>query len=251
LQQADMESNGKSCTLEGTFTNKSTGPIVWGEPGTNGQHAFYQLMHQGTKVIPADFIAPAISQNETADHHPVLLSNFFAQTEALMLGKTEEEVRAELEKANTPADQIAMLLPHKVFAGNRPTNSIVMRKMTPRALGSLVALYEHKIFVQGVVWNVNSYDQVLFLFLFLFTDLLVWKVNSYDQVATYTFTQTHVRMHTNTHTHTHTHTQWGVELGKKLALKILPELTSPEGVKTHDSSTNGLINWVKSQRKGM
>ena len=152
-------------------------------------------------MIPADFIAPAVSHNETGEHHPVLLSNFFAQTEALMLGKTEEEVRAEFEKAGTPAEELEKLLPHKVFAGNRPTNSIVMQKLTPKALGSLVALYEHKIFVQGVVWNVNSYDQ------------------------------------------------WGVELGKKLALNILPELAGDGEVKGHDSSTNGLINWVKKQRK--
>ncbi len=169
--------------------------------GTNGQHAFYQLMHQGTKIVPADFIIPAISQNEAGEHHTVLLSNFLAQTEALMLGKSEEEVRAELEKAGMPAQQMAMVLPHKVFAGNRPTNSIVMSKLTPRALGQLVALYEHKIFVQGVVWNVNSYDQ------------------------------------------------WGVELGKKLALNILPELKGAEEVNSHDSSTNGLINLIKTYRK--
>lgn len=169
--------------------------------GTNGQHAFYQLMHQGTKIVPADFIIPAISHNEAGEHHTVLLSNFLAQTEALMLGKSEEEVRAELEKASMPAQQLAMVLPHKVFAGNRPTNSIVMSKLTPRALGQLVALYEHKIFVQGVVWNVNSYDQ------------------------------------------------WGVELGKKLALNILPELKGAEEVCSHDSSTNGLINLIKAYRK--
>lgn len=198
LQQGDMESNGKSCALNGKYVKASTGPIVWGEPGTNGQHAFYQLLHQGTKLVPSDFIAPALSHNETGDHHPTLLSNFFAQSEALMLGKTEEEVRAELEQTQTP--NAAALLPHKVFAGNRPSNSLVLTKVTPKALGSLIALYEHKIFVQGVIWNVNSFDQ------------------------------------------------WGVELGKKLASKILPELKDATPVTTHDVSTNGLINFVKKQR---
>jgi len=148
LQQGDMESNGKSCTLKGTYSKASTGPIVWGEPGTNGQHAFYQLIHQGTKMVPADFIIPAQSHNPIGDHHTVLLSNFFAQTEALMLGKTEDEVRQELEASGTPADKTQSLLPHKVFAGNRPSNSIVLDKVTPKSLGALIALYEHKIFVQ-------------------------------------------------------------------------------------------------------
>jgi len=160
FQQGDMESNGKTVQRDGTpITDYETGPVLWGEPGTNGQHAFYQLIHQGTKMIPCDFIAPAQTLNPIGEHHRMLLANFFAQTEALMKGKTPEEARAELEKAGTPAEKIATLLPHKVFKGNHPTNSIMVPKMTPHALGSLIAMYEHKIFVQGVVWNVNSYDQ--------------------------------------------------------------------------------------------
>jgi glucose-6-phosphate isomerase len=197
LQQGDMESNGKSVTRTGTRVDYSTGPILWGEPGTNGQHAFYQLIHQGTKLIPADFIAPAESQNPLGRHHTLLLSNFFAQTEALMRGKSETEARRELEGAGLSGDVIARLLPHKVFEGNRPTNSILFRRLTPRTLGTLIALYEHKIFVQGIIWNVNSFDQ------------------------------------------------WGVELGKQLAGKILPELQTPAPVESHDSSTNGLINYYK------
>ena len=159
FQQGDMESNGKSVDRAGNRIDYSTGPVIWGEPGTNGQHAFYQLLHQGTKLIPADFLAPAVSQNPMGDHHEILLSNFFAQTEALMRGKTSLEARAELENAGLAGDALERLIPHKVFEGNRPTNSIVFRKLTPRVLGSLIALYEHKIFIQGVIWNINSFDQ--------------------------------------------------------------------------------------------
>lgn len=193
FQQGNMESNGKYVARNGQSVDWQTGPIVWGEPGTNGQHAFYQLIHQGTKLIPCDFIAPAISHNPVGDHHNKLLSNFFAQTEALMNGKTEEEVRAE----GTPEN----LVPFKVFTGNRPTNSFLVKQITPRTLGMLVALYEHKIFVQGVIWNIYSFDQ------------------------------------------------WGVELGKQLANRILPELGGNEEVSSHDASTNGLINAYKAMRQ--
>jgi glucose-6-phosphate isomerase len=159
FQQGDMESNGKGVTREGEAADCSTGPVIWGEPGTNGQHAFYQLIHQGTKVIPADFIAHLESQNPIGDHHRILLSNFFAQTEALMKGKTESEVRAELAAQGLSGPALEALVPHKVFTGNRPTNSILIKRLTPRTLGSLIALYEHKIFTQGVVWNINSFDQ--------------------------------------------------------------------------------------------
>ncbi len=159
FQQGDMESNGKYVSRNGEKVNYETGPIIWGEPGTNGQHAFYQLIHQGTKLIPADFIAPALSHNPIGEHHKMLLSNFFAQTEALMNGKTYEEAAAELEKAGKSAEEIAFLAPFKVFEGNRPTNSILAKKITPRVLGSLLAMYEHKIFVQGVIWNIFSFDQ--------------------------------------------------------------------------------------------
>jgi glucose-6-phosphate isomerase len=159
LQQGDMESNGKSATRDGRPVEGSTGAIVWGEPGTNGQHAFYQLIHQGTRLIPCDFLAPVESQNPIGDHHTILLSHFLAQTEALMRGKTADEVRAELAKKGKAAAEIEALVPHMVHPGNRPTNSILFRKLTPRTLGSLVALYEHTIFTQGVIWNVNSYDQ--------------------------------------------------------------------------------------------
>ncbi|SIN78978.1 glucose-6-phosphate isomerase [Chitinophaga niabensis] len=192
FQQGNMESNGKNVDRNGKPVDVQTGPVVWGEPGTNGQHAFYQLIHQGTKVIPCDFIAPAISHNPLGDHHPKLLSNFFAQTEALMNGKTAEEVKAE-----GTAEE---LVPFKVFTGNRPTNSFLLKKITPRSLGSLIALYEHKIFVQGVIWNIYSFDQ------------------------------------------------WGVELGKQLANKILPELKDDAAVSSHDTSTNGLINAYKKWR---
>lgn len=159
FQQGNMESNGKYVDRNGEVAQHQTGPIVWGEPGTNGQHAFYQLIHQGTKLIPCDFIAPAISHNPIGDHHLKLLSNFFAQTEALMNGKSEEEVRTELEAAGKSEEEIARLLPYKVFSGNRPTNSFLLKEITPYSLGSLIALYEHKIFVQGVIWNIYSFDQ--------------------------------------------------------------------------------------------
>ncbi|MES9962241.1 MAG: glucose-6-phosphate isomerase [Candidatus Sedimenticola sp. 20ELBAFRAG] len=159
LQQADMESNGKGVTRDGDKVDYSTGPVIWGAAGTDGQHAFYQLIHQGTQLITSDFIAPVQSHNKLSDQHQKLLSNFLAQTEALMTGRTEEEARAELEGAGLSADEVSALLPHKVFPGNRPTNSIFIDKITPRRLGALIALYEHKIFVQGVIWGVNSYDQ--------------------------------------------------------------------------------------------
>ncbi|MCD6225450.1 MAG: glucose-6-phosphate isomerase [Deltaproteobacteria bacterium] len=200
FQQGNMESNGKSADRDGQKTEYQTGPIIWGEPGTNGQHAFYQLIHQGTKLIPADFLAPAISHNPIGEHHNILLSNFFAQTEALLNGKTEQEVVAELKTNGKSEDEIQRLLPYKVFEGNRPTNSILFKKLTPRVLGSLIAMYEHKIFVQGVIWNIFSFDQ------------------------------------------------WGVELGKQLAKKVLPELTGKSASLSHDSSTNGLINTFKEMR---
>lgn len=159
FQQGNMESNGKRVDRSGEVVAYQTGPILWGEPGTNGQHAFYQLIHQGTKLIPCDFIAPAISHNPLGDHHPILLSNFFAQTEALMMGKTASEVEAELRKTGMEEHAIAELIPYKVFSGNRPTNSLLLKQITPRSLGSLIALYEHKIFVQGVIWNIFSFDQ--------------------------------------------------------------------------------------------
>jgi glucose-6-phosphate isomerase len=198
FQQGDMESNGKYVARDGEVVNYQTGPVIWGEPGTNGQHAFYQLIHQGTKLIPCDFIAPAISHNPLGEHHTFLLSNFFAQTEALMNGKTEEEVRAEL--TGKSEEEIAKIAPFKVFQGNRPTNSILVKEITPKSLGALIAMYEHKIFVQGVIWNIYSFDQ------------------------------------------------WGVELGKQLAGKILPELRNDDEINSHDASTNGLINLFKKWR---
>jgi glucose-6-phosphate isomerase len=159
FQQGDMESNGKSVDRNGNRVNYATGPVIWGEPGTNGQHAFYQLIHQGTQLIPADFIAPAITHNKISNHHTLLMSNFFAQTEALMNGKTKEVVEAELEKAGLTKEEIAKLSPFKVFEGNKPTNSILVKQITPKTLGAIIAMYEHKIFVQGVIWNVFSYDQ--------------------------------------------------------------------------------------------
>jgi glucose-6-phosphate isomerase len=202
FQQGDMESNGKSVDREGRrIGDYTTGPVIWGEPGTNGQHAFYQLIHQGTRVIPGDFIAPIETHNPLGKHHDILLANFFAQTEALMKGKTPEEARAELEAQKLPPARVAQLVPHKTFTGNRPTTSIMVQRLTPKTLGALVALYEHKIFVQGIVWNIYSFDQ------------------------------------------------WGVELGKQLASKILPELETPGDVASHDSSTNGLINLYKGRRK--
>ena len=201
FQQGDMESNGKFLDRSGREVRYQTGPIIWGEPGTNGQHAFYQLIHQGTKLIPCDFIAPAISHNALGDHHEILLSNFFAQTEALMKGKKKEEVLKEMKQAGLREEDIKKGLPYRVFKGNRPTNSILVKKITPRTLGSLIALYEHKIFAQGVIWNIFSFDQ------------------------------------------------WGVELGKQLAKKILPELKDDQRVTSHDSSTNGLINAFKEFRR--
>lgn len=200
IQQLDMESNGKRVTRDGKVVDYSTGPIVWGEPGTNGQHAFYQLMHQGTKLIPADFLAPVDTINPIGQHHALLLSNFFAQTEALMLGRNKEEVRIELETEGLSGDALEALLAHKVFPGNRPSNSILFQKLLPHTLGALIAMYEHKIYVQSVVWNLNAFDQ------------------------------------------------WGVELGKQLASKILPELEQDGEVSNHDSSTNGLINDYKTRR---
>ncbi|MEI2740144.1 MAG: glucose-6-phosphate isomerase [Chitinophagaceae bacterium] len=201
FQQGNMESNGKTTDRNGEPVEYSTGPVIWGEPGTNGQHAFYQLLHQGTPMIPCDFIAPAQTHNPVGDHHVKLLSNFFAQTEALMNGKTENEAASELGKHGLNAEDTARLLPYKVFTGNRPTNSILIKKITPYTLGELIALYEHKIFVQGIIWNIYSFDQ------------------------------------------------WGVELGKQLANKILPELQNNDQVHNHDSSTNGLINAWKQMIK--
>ena len=198
FQQGNMESNGKCIDRNGNTIDYKTGPVIWGEPGTNGQHAFYQLIHQGTIVIPCDFIAPAITHNTIGDHHHKLMSNFFAQTEALMNGKTEEDVKAELVKAGKSDEEIKKLTPFKVFQGNKPTNSILVKEITPFSLGMLIALYEHKIFVQGVIWNIFSFDQ------------------------------------------------WGVELGKQLANKILPELENNAVITSHDSSTNNLINAYKN-----
>jgi glucose-6-phosphate isomerase len=200
FQQGDMESNGKYIDRNGNKVNYETGPIIWGEPGTNGQHAFYQLIHQGTKLIPADFIAPAISHNPTGSHHQILLSNFFAQTEALMNGKDAATVEAELKAKSMNTEEIAFHTPYRVFEGNRPTNSFLLKQISPYTLGQMVAMYEHKIFVQGIIWNVFSFDQ------------------------------------------------WGVELGKQLAQKILPELQNDAPVNSHDASTNGLINAWKRMK---
>lgn len=198
FQQGNMESNGKYVDRDGNRVTYQTGPVIWGEPGTNGQHAFYQLFHQGTQLIPCDFLAPAISHNPIGDHHVKLLSNFFAQTEALMNGKNLQDVIEELKQDGLSEAEIKELAPFKVFTGNRPTNSILFKVLDPRTLGSLIAMYEHKIFVQGVIWNIFSFDQ------------------------------------------------WGVELGKQLAKKVLPELQSTEEISSHDSSTNGLINAYKT-----
>ncbi|RMG23279.1 MAG: glucose-6-phosphate isomerase [Bacteroidetes bacterium] len=201
FQQGNMESNGKYVDRSGKPVSYQTGPIIWGEPGTNGQHAFFQLIHQGTKLIPCDFLAPAISHNPIGDHHLKLLANFFAQTEALMKGKNRQEVEAELRAQGMSEAEVDWLTPFKIFPGNKPTNTLLFKQLTPRCLGSLIALYEHKIFVQGVIWNIFSFDQ------------------------------------------------WGVELGKQLAKKILPELETEAPVKTHDASTNGLIGAFKQMRK--
>ncbi|MCJ7814800.1 MAG: glucose-6-phosphate isomerase, partial [Xanthomonadales bacterium] len=159
FQQGDMESNGKTTDREGHRVDYETGPVIWGEPGTNGQHAFYQLIHQGTKLIPADFIGFVNTLNPVGDHHDKLMANFFAQTEALAFGLTSETVEVQLREAGLPEDKVRMLKAHKTFEGNKPTNSILIDELTPRTLGSLIALYEHKIFVQGVIWNINSFDQ--------------------------------------------------------------------------------------------
>ena len=200
LQQGDMESNGKSVQRNGSPAVHATGPVVWGEPGTNGQHAFFQLLHQGTRLIPCDFIAPLRSHNPVGDHHAILLSNFFAQTEALMKGRNAAEVRAGLSEQGATDAAADDLFAHRVLPGNRPTNSILVPQITPRVLGKLIALYEHKIFSQGIIWNINSFDQ------------------------------------------------WGVEFGKQLANTILSELEDTSVSTGHDSSTNGLINFFKSNR---
>ncbi|KHT27651.1 glucose-6-phosphate isomerase [Pectobacterium carotovorum subsp. carotovorum] len=200
FQQGNMESNGKSADRNGNPVDYQTGPIIWGEPGTNGQHAFYQLIHQGTKLVPCDFIAPAVSHNPLSDHHSKLLSNFFAQTEALAFGKSRDVVEAEFAAAGKSAKEVEHVAPFKVFEGNRPTNSILLREITPYSLGALIALYEHKIFTQGAILNIFTFDQ------------------------------------------------WGVELGKQLANRILPELENDSTIDSHDSSTNGLINRFKAWR---
>lgn len=202
FQQGDMESNGKYVTRSGKRVDYATGPIAWGEPGTNGQHAFYQLIHQGTRLIPCDFLMPVKTHNlvQNGLHHEILLANFLAQTEALMKGKSREEARKELEKSGLSGAELEAILPHKVFEGNRPSNSILFDKLTPFVLGMLIAIYEHKIHVQGVIWNINSYDQ------------------------------------------------WGVELGKQLAKVIQSELSGDATVTSHDSSTNGLIAFIKSHK---
>jgi len=200
FQQGNMESNGKYVDRNGNPVDYQTGPIIWGEPGTNGQHAFYQLIHQGTKMVPCDFIAPALTHNPLSDHHPKLLSNFFAQTEALAFGKARDVVEQEYIDQGKDPKTLEHVVPFKVFEGNRPTNSILLREITPRSLGALIALYEHKIFTQGAILNIFTFDQ------------------------------------------------WGVELGKQLANRILPELGDDKEISSHDSSTNGLINRYKSWR---
>ena len=200
FQQGNMESNGKYVDRNGNVVDYQTGPIIWGEPGTNGQHAFYQLIHQGTKMVPCDFIAPAITHNPLSDHHQKLLSNFFAQTEALAFGKSREVVEQEYRDQGKDPATLDYVVPFKVFEGNRPTNSIMLRDITPFSLGALIALYEHKIFTQGVILNIFTFDQ------------------------------------------------WGVELGKQLANRILPELKDDKEISSHDSSTNGLINRYKAWR---
>ncbi len=200
LQQGDMESNGKQTDRDGKRVDYSTGPVIWGKPGTNGQHAFFQLVHQGTKLIPADFLAAVEAQNPLGEHHAILISNFFAQTEALMKGKTREEVRVELDAKGYSEAEIEKLVDHMTFDGNRPTNSILFQRLDPKTMGSLIAMYEHKIFVQGIIWGINSFDQM------------------------------------------------GVELGKQLANAILPELETDDVTSSHDSSTNGLINFYKDRR---
>jgi len=203
FQQGDMESNGKFVTKSGLRVDYHTGPVAWGEPGTNGQHAFYQLIHQGTTMIPCDFLCPIETLNpiQGGIHHKILLSNFLAQTEALMTGKGLAEVKSDLEKKSVSGEELEFLLPHMVFEGNKPSNSILFQKLTPFMLGSLIAMYEHKIFVQGVIWDINSFDQ------------------------------------------------WGVELGKVLAKTIQADLSHANPISSHDSSTNGLLNLIKSNWK--
>ncbi len=201
LQQLDMESNGKRVDREGRVVESSTGPIVWGEPGTNGQHAFYQLIHQGTRLIPCDFLVAANSHNPLGEHQTTLVANCLAQSEALAFGKTEAEARRELVAQGLDEATIARLVPHKVFPGNRPSTTFAFELLDPRTLGMLIALYEHKVFVMGALWNINSFDQ------------------------------------------------WGVELGKQLAKRLKPELAGPDPIATHDSSTNGLIDFVKRHRR--
>ena len=200
LQQADMESNGKSVDRQGQMVDYTTGPILFGEIGIAAQHAFFQLLHQGTKLVPADIIAPVSNFHCIARHHRALMSNVFAQTEALMKGKTEQEAYDELKEEGLDEEMIKALLPNKVFPGNRPTSTFLFNSLSPATLGSLIALYEHKIFVQGIIWDINSFDQ------------------------------------------------WGVELGKQLASGILQELDDNDLTESHDSSTNGLINYYKEQR---
>ncbi len=200
LQQLEMESNGKRVDRNGQLVDYATNMVIWGEPGTNGQHSFYQLMHQGTRMVPADFLAPITSHNPIGEHHSILLANCFAQTEALMLGKTTAEARAELEVQGLNGEALEALLPYKVFPGNRPTNTLLFDQLDPYTMGMLVALYEHKVFVQSVIWDINAFDQ------------------------------------------------WGVEFGKQLAGKLLPELQNKEHVFVHDSSTNGLINHFLARR---
>ena len=204
LQQLDMESNGKSVSRDGNpIDDYTTGPVLWGEPGTNGQHAFFQLLHQGTRLVPADFLVPIQSHNPIGNHHTLLLANCFAQTEALMRGKTEAEARAELTAQGLTGNELERLLPHKVFAGNRPSNTLLFKQLDPHTLGMLIALYEHKVFVQGIIWNIDSFDQ------------------------------------------------WGVELGKQLASAIADELQDDIESRSHDSSTNTLINYVNHSTDGL
>jgi len=204
LQQADMESNGKFINRDGERIDFHTGPVLWGEVGTNGQHAFYQLLHQGTEIVPADFIIPIESHyaigKDGNEHHKILLANFIAQTQSLMLGKSYDEARAEIEKQGFEGEDIESFIPQKTFEGNRPTSSILFQKLTPKTLGQLIAMYEHKIFTQGIIWNINSFDQ------------------------------------------------WGVEYGKQIAKQVLPKLSEKTPTHDFDSSTNGLINYIKKNQ---
>jgi glucose-6-phosphate isomerase len=201
LQQLEMESNGKRVTRDGKVVDYGTVPVVWGAPGTNGQHAFFQMLHQGTQVVPADFIACRRPHHDLGEHHAILLANLFGQTEALMRGKTVDEARAEMNTAGLPPADIDRLAPHKAFPGNRPSSTLLLDELTPGTLGALIALYEHKVFTQSVIWGTNAFDQ------------------------------------------------WGVELGKKLAERILPELGAAGGAAEHDASTRGLIDYIKSNRR--